>query len=61
MPGGLSAAVLFSIRSNRVRIDHFRGFEASWEIPRGASTAVEGKWVHGPGARLFEVVRGALV
>jgi 4-alpha-glucanotransferase len=34
-----------------VRIDHFRGFEAAWEVPAGESTAVNGQWVHGPGAR----------
>jgi 4-alpha-glucanotransferase len=45
---------------DRVRIDHFRGFEASWEIPAGASTAVHGDWVKGPGASLFDAVRTAL-
>jgi len=43
-----------------IRIDHFRGFEASWEIPAGSSTAVNGKWVKGPGAALFEAVRSEL-
>jgi 4-alpha-glucanotransferase len=43
-----------------VRIDHFRGFEASWEIPAGASTAVNGQWVKGPGAALFDELRFAL-
>jgi len=45
---------------DRVRIDHFRGFEASWEVPREATTAVRGTWVKGPGAALFEAVRSAL-
>jgi 4-alpha-glucanotransferase len=45
---------------DRVRIDHFRGFEASWEVPSDAITAVGGKWVKGPGAPLFEVMRSAL-
>jgi 4-alpha-glucanotransferase len=45
---------------DRVRIDHFRGFEASWEIPRDATTAMVGEWVKGPGAQLFEVMQGAL-
>lgn len=40
-----------------VRLDHFRGFEAYWEVPAGASTAIEGKWVKGPGRNLFEVLR----
>ncbi len=43
-----------------VRIDHFRGFEASWEVPRGATTAIRGEWVKGPGAPLFEAVQSAL-
>ena len=42
---------------DRVRIDHFRGFEASWEVPYGATTAVRGVWAKGPGAALFEAVR----
>ena len=45
---------------DRVRIDHFRGFEASWEVPRDATTAVQGEWVKGPGAALFESVRSGL-
>ena len=36
-----------------VRIDHFRGFEASWEIPADAETAVDGEWVKGPGTAFF--------
>jgi 4-alpha-glucanotransferase len=42
-----------------VRIDHFRGLEASWHIPADAPTAVTGEWVKSPGAEvlaaLFEV------
>jgi 4-alpha-glucanotransferase len=45
---------------DRVRLDHFRGFEAYWEIPAGAATAQEGRWVPGPGARLFEALERAL-
>ena len=45
---------------DRVRIDHFRGFEASWEVPRGATTAMYGEWVKAPGAQLFEVMQSAL-
>ncbi len=40
-----------------IRIDHFRGFEAFWEIPGGAETAVNGRWVPGPGAALFDVLK----
>lgn len=39
-----------------VRIDHFRGFEAYWEIPGNETTAVHGRWVKGPGAELFAVL-----
>jgi 4-alpha-glucanotransferase len=36
-----------------VRIDHFRGFEAFWEVPGDAKTAAEGKWVKAPGREVF--------
>lgn len=35
------------------RIDHFRGFESYWAIPAENETAVEGKWLPGPGAAFF--------
>ena len=41
-----------------VRIDHFRGFAAYWEIPASEPTAVNGKWVEAPGAELFEALKG---
>lgn len=37
-----------------VRIDHFRGFEAYWEIPAEEKHAVNGRWVEAPGDALFE-------
>jgi 4-alpha-glucanotransferase len=43
-----------------VRIDHFRGFAGYWEIPGGAETAENGRWVPGPGADLFNAIREAL-
>ena len=43
-----------------VRLDHFRGFEAYWEIPAAAPTAAEGRWVKGPGPSLFQTARDAL-
>jgi 4-alpha-glucanotransferase len=43
-----------------VRLDHFRGFEAYWEVPATEKTAVGGRWVKGPGASLFEAVRNEL-
>jgi 4-alpha-glucanotransferase len=39
-----------------VRIDHFRGFEAYWEVPATESTAIKGQWVPGPKFDFFNVV-----
>jgi 4-alpha-glucanotransferase len=43
-----------------VRIDHFRGFEAAWEVDASATTAVEGRWVKGPGDAVFKAIADAL-
>ncbi len=43
-----------------MRIDHFRGFDAYWEVPASEATAVRGRWVPGPGARFFEVIQASL-
>ncbi len=43
-----------------VRLDHFRGFEAYFEVEADAPTAEHGAWVDGPGAALFEAIRGAV-
>jgi 4-alpha-glucanotransferase len=43
-----------------VRIDHFRGFEAYWEVPASEATAVKGRWVPGPGMDFFSVVQEEL-
>jgi len=43
-----------------VRIDHFRGFAACWEIPGGDKTAERGQWVDAPGRELFLAIRNAL-
>jgi 4-alpha-glucanotransferase len=43
-----------------VRIDHFRGFAACWEIPAEAKTAEAGSWVKAPGDELFTAVEAAL-
>jgi 4-alpha-glucanotransferase len=43
-----------------VRLDHFRGFEAFWQIPVAAETAIDGQWVKAPGAKLFTALRNAL-
>ena len=39
-----------------VRLDHFRGFEAYWEVPATEETAINGQWKQGPGADLFETL-----
>jgi 4-alpha-glucanotransferase len=39
-----------------LRIDHFRGFDAYWEIPSSEETAVVGKWIKGPGQGFFDVM-----
>lgn len=36
-----------------IRIDHFRGFESFYSVPYGSENAVNGKWVKGPGMKLF--------
>ena len=43
-----------------VRVDHFRGFAAAWEIPAGDQTAERGRWVEAPGHEVFAAVREAL-
>jgi 4-alpha-glucanotransferase len=45
---------------DRIRLDHFRGLEAYWEIPAGATTAEAGRWVPGPGAQLLAALERAL-
>jgi 4-alpha-glucanotransferase len=42
-----------------VRIDHFRGFAACWEIPADAPNAIPGKWTPGPGEKLFKALKTA--
>ncbi len=39
-----------------VRIDHFRGFEAYWEVPADAPNAMHGQWVKAPGEALFNTL-----
>lgn len=40
-----------------IRLDHFRGFEAYWEIPGGETTGVKGKWKKGPGEDFFHLLQ----
>lgn len=43
-----------------VRIDHFRGFEAYWEIDGDAENAINGIWRKGPGKPFFDLVKEKL-
>jgi 4-alpha-glucanotransferase len=43
-----------------LRLDHFRGFAAYWEIPGDAPTAQTGSWQPGPGAALVAAAQEAL-
>lgn len=43
-----------------IRLDHFRGFEAYWAVPAGETTAVNGRWVKGPGAAFLQAAQDAL-
>lgn len=43
-----------------VRIDHFRGLEAAWEIPADQDTAMQGTWVKAPGEALLRKIHDAL-
>ena len=43
-----------------IRVDHFRGLEAYWEVPAGETTAQNGRWVKGPGAALFAALEAGL-
>jgi 4-alpha-glucanotransferase len=42
------------------RIDHFRGFASYWEVPAGAESAVDGRWVKGPGEAVFRAAEREL-
>ena len=43
-----------------IRLDHFRGFAQFWEIPASEPTAVNGRWVDGPGDEIFNKLREEL-
>jgi 4-alpha-glucanotransferase len=43
-----------------VRVDHFRGFAAYWEVPGEDTTAINGRWVNAPGDALFSAITAAL-
>lgn len=39
-----------------VRIDHFRGLVAYWEVPAGEETAINGRWVKAPANTFFDTM-----
>jgi len=39
-----------------VRIDHFRAFEAYWQVPAGEATAMNGEWIEAPGYAFFDTL-----
>jgi 4-alpha-glucanotransferase len=43
-----------------IRLDHFRGFAAAWQVSAGAPTAESGQWVQGPGSGFFQAVQNEL-
>jgi 4-alpha-glucanotransferase len=43
-----------------IRLDHFRGFEAYWQVPAGSPTAETGRWVKGPGEKLLRTLKARL-
>lgn len=43
-----------------VRVDHFRGFEAYWQVPAGEETAINGEWIQAPGQTFFAALGQAL-
>lgn len=44
------------VHADIIRIDHFRGFCAAYEVEYGAPTAEKGEWVDGPRAEIFKVL-----
>ena len=43
-----------------VRIDHFRGFEAYWEVPFSSPDSSYGSWTQGPGLKFFKTLEEKL-
>ena len=40
-----------------IRLDHFRGLEAAWEVPAAADTAESGEWHSVPGRELLQTLQ----
>ena len=43
-----------------IRVDHFRGFDAYWQVDAKATTAIIGEWIQGPGDKLFNTIKEQL-
>ena len=43
-----------------IRVDHFRGFDAFWKVSADSETAMEGRWIKGPGEKLFHAIEDEL-
>ncbi len=41
---------------DKIRIDHFRGFDTYWKIPASCETAIDGEWAEAPGYDLFDTL-----
>ncbi|MFN1835676.1 4-alpha-glucanotransferase [Balneola sp. MJW-20] len=39
-----------------IRVDHFRGFDAYWQVEATEKTAEKGEWIEGPGEKLFQTI-----
>lgn len=48
------------VLTDAIRVDHFRGFDAYWEVKADAKTAEFGRWVKGPGVDLFNTIKNEL-
>jgi 4-alpha-glucanotransferase len=55
------ARISASLRTcDLLRIDHFRAFAAYWSVPAGDANALNGKWIEGPGRKLFDAARESI-
>lgn len=45
---------------DKLRLDHFRGFESYWSIPYGSESSRQGRWVQGPGIDFFNQIKDQL-
>ena len=43
-----------------IRIDHFRAFESYWSVDGKATTAINGRWLKGPGKPFFDEIEREL-